>query len=237
MSTQSENITDLAKALSKAQHDLGAAKKDGVNPHFKSSYATLQSVWESAKAVLSPNGLSISQTFEPSDGRLLNITTTMLHSSGQWIKGTLSIAPQQATPQGIGSAITYGRRYALAAILGIVADEDDDGNEGSGLETRSAKTQGNGPAERFIEPSKQASVPRDPVPSGSGSDWRECPVPKFVKKGMYSTVGDMPESDRSWWQANYVPKSFKGSISQGDVDFKDALDAWKAEVDLDETPF
>lgn len=236
MSTQSENITDLAKALAKAQHDLGAAKKDGVNPHFKSSYATLQSVWESAKAVLSPNGLSISQTFEPSDGRLLNITTTMLHSSGQWIKGTLSIAPQQATPQGIGSAITYGRRYALAAILGIVADEDDDGNEGSGLDPRSAKTQGNGPTERFSEPPKQASVPRDPVPSGSGADWRECPVPKFLKK-PYATVGEMPESDLMYWQANFTPKLFRGALNQGDVDFKDSLDAWKAEMDNDQPPF
>jgi len=129
---QSTEIAQLAAALVKAQAALKPASKDGTNPHFKSSYATLQSVWDAARAVLTPNGLSVVQAFNESpSGETLNITTTLLHSSGQWMAGTLTLKPTKADPQGMGSAITYGRRYALAAILGIVADEDDDGNAAS----------------------------------------------------------------------------------------------------------
>ena len=128
---QSDQLDQLAPALAAAQASLHAAKKDKENPHFRSQYATLQSIWDAAREVLAPNGLSVIQTFEKTDGRLMDIRTTLLHKSGQWIAGVLSLAPQQANPQGIGSAITYGRRYALAAILGIVADEDDDGNQAS----------------------------------------------------------------------------------------------------------
>lgn len=217
--SQSPNINELAKALAAAQASLNAAKKDGVNPHFKSQYATLQSVWDCAREVLAPNGLSVVQTFEATDGAHMNITTTMLHTSGQWISGTLSMIPQQSTPQGIGSAITYGRRYALAAILGIVADEDDDGEAASTPH----------PLMRAMVPSKPApaapakpaaQVPRE---TNTGASWKECPVPKFVKKGQFQFLGDMPEKDILWWAANFTPKEFRGAIQQADVDFREAL--------------
>jgi hypothetical protein len=128
---QSQEIKDLAAALVKAQANLKPASKDGTNPHFRSSYATLQSVWDAARLVLSPNGLSIVQSFEAGDGDTVSVTTTLLHTSGQFIGGTLTLKPTKADPQGLGSAITYARRYALSAILGIVADDDDDGNAAS----------------------------------------------------------------------------------------------------------
>lgn len=132
MSNQSDDIKQLAEALNKAQAKLRAAAKDGENPHFRSSYASLQSVWNAAREALTPHGLSVAQTFEKCEtGDVMHIVTTLMHTSGQWIRGTLSIHPSKADPQGIGSAITYGRRYALSAILGIVADDDDDGNEAS----------------------------------------------------------------------------------------------------------
>lgn len=109
---------------------MPTANKDGNNPHFKSKYATLQSVVETCKPVLKKHGLAITQTFEPScDG--ISIITTLVHESGQYISGSLFLKPAKNDPQGYGSAITYGRRYAWAAILGMVADEDDDGNEAS----------------------------------------------------------------------------------------------------------
>lgn len=128
---QSAEIKDLATALAKAQEKLKPATKDGENPHFKSQYATLQSVWNAARAALTPNGLSVCQTFSETDGSSMAITTTLMHTSGQWISGTLTIRPTKADPQGIGSAVSYGRRYSLASIVGIVADEDDDGNAAS----------------------------------------------------------------------------------------------------------
>lgn len=117
-------------ALVKAQSEMPTANKDGNNPHFKSKYATLQSVVETCKPILTKHGLAITQTFEPScDG--VSIITTLVHESGQYISGSLFLKPAKNDPQGYGSAITYGRRYAWAAILGMVADEDDDGNEAS----------------------------------------------------------------------------------------------------------
>jgi hypothetical protein len=128
---KSDALDQLGAALAKAQAKLKPASKDGTNPHFKSSYATLGSIWDAAREVLSPNGLSVIQSFEATEGDTVAITTTLLHTSGQFMGGTLTLRPTKADPQGLGSAITYGRRYALAAILGIVADEDDDGNAAS----------------------------------------------------------------------------------------------------------
>ena len=132
----SENITELAKALHKAQGELEFAKKDAVNPHFNSRYADLWRIWQVAKAPLQNNGLVVTQTFDwpantERNGETVTIVTTLLHVSGQWIESNLTLKPTKPDPQGIGSAITYGKRYSLSSILGIVADEDDDGNQAS----------------------------------------------------------------------------------------------------------
>lgn len=123
---KSESIVELSIALAKAQAELPAAPKDKVNPHFRSRYTDINTLIETARPVLAKHGLSVVQTFEPSDSGLL-ITTTLLHLSGQYIGGTMALPLEKNTPQGIGSAATYGRRYGLAAILGMVSDEDDDG--------------------------------------------------------------------------------------------------------------
>lgn len=128
---QSEQINELATALHKAQGELEFAKKDAVNPHFNSRYADLWRIWQAAKPVLVNNKLSVVQGFEPSDGETVTIVTTLVHVSGQWMRSSLTLKPTKPDPQGIGSAITYGRRYGLSSILGIVADEDDDGNGAS----------------------------------------------------------------------------------------------------------
>lgn len=127
---QSDELKDLAAALSKAQGEIKAAVKDTTNPHYKSKYADLSSVWEACRAQLSKNGLSVTQGFSHDSGHTL-IITTLLHSSGQWIRSILPVDPQQKTPQGMGSAITYMRRYALSAIVGVAPDDDDDGNAAS----------------------------------------------------------------------------------------------------------
>ena len=121
---KSETIGELAKALAMVQGKIGGAKKDATNPFFKMSYATLASVWDACRELLSSNGLSVVQTFTPDNGEIV-IDTTLLHSSGEWITGSLSITPTRNDPQGAGSAITYGRRYALAAIVGISPEDDD----------------------------------------------------------------------------------------------------------------
>ena len=127
--THSEQIKDIATALAKAQAEIEGAKKDSTNPHFKSSYADLASVWDACRKALTGNGLSVVQGPVSDEGRV-GVTTMLMHSSGQWLESTFFMRPTKDDPQGAGSALTYARRYALAAMVGV-APEDDDGNAAS----------------------------------------------------------------------------------------------------------
>jgi hypothetical protein len=124
----SEHIDQLLTALAKAQGKITPALKDKTNPFFKSSYADLSSVWNACRQQLSENGLSVMQTVGTSQTGGMMLVTTLGHSSGQWMRSEMPIILQKQDPQALGSAITYYRRYSLAAIVGVVADEDDDGN-------------------------------------------------------------------------------------------------------------
>lgn len=123
----SEAINDLAAALAQAQGEIKGAIKDSANPFFKSSYADLASVWEAIRAPFSENGLSVIQATEPTDGEEVIVTTRVMHASGQWYEFTTTIPVSKADAQGYGSALTYARRYGLAAATGV-AQIDDDGN-------------------------------------------------------------------------------------------------------------
>lgn len=118
----------LAKAMAKAQSEMADAVKDGFNPHFKSKYATLASVREAVRKPLSDNALAVTQTFTPSENGTVTIVTTLMHESGESIASVLQLPVLKNDAQSFGSAISYGRRYSLAAICGIADDEDDDGN-------------------------------------------------------------------------------------------------------------
>lgn len=126
---KSEQINELAAALAKAQGQIEGAKKSSSNPFFKSKYADLAECWNTCREALTANGISVIQMPEEinENGRL-NITTMLAHSSGQYIFSTLTMTVTKLDPQAIGSAITYGRRYALAAMVGL-AQEDDDGEK------------------------------------------------------------------------------------------------------------
>lgn len=121
---KSSEINELASALSKAQSEIIGAKADSKNPFFKSSYADLASVWEAIRGPLTKNGLSISQV-PVQIGDIAGIRTFLMHSSGQWIAGDLIIKPMKMDPQSTGSAISYARRYALAAMVGVAQIDDD----------------------------------------------------------------------------------------------------------------
>lgn len=133
---QSEQINELATALAAFQGAVEAVTKEDTNPFFKSKYAGLPAVVKAAAPHLAKHGLSVTQTlgcYEYADeGRRVQIndtlTTMVMHSSGQWISDTTVMHLVKEDPQGHGSAVTYMRRYAYMAVLGLVADEDDDGN-------------------------------------------------------------------------------------------------------------
>lgn len=120
----------LALALSKAQGEIEAAAKDGTNPHFKSTYATLASIWAACRAALSKNEIAVIQApvLDEKGGQLI-LRTTLMHSSGEQWHGVMPVqAAQNATAQQMGSALTYARRYSLASMVGVAPDDDDDGN-------------------------------------------------------------------------------------------------------------
>lgn len=121
----SENINEIGAALAKAQGVIENATKDKANPFFKSTYADLASVWGACRAALSSNGLSVVQTPEQSEKGVI-VSTMLLHSSGQWIKGSYLMPVSKLDAQSIGSAITYARRYALAALVGVAPEDDDE---------------------------------------------------------------------------------------------------------------
>lgn len=129
---KSEQINELALALSKAQLMIKGAVEDATNPHFRSNYASLKSYIDSAKEALSKNGLSITQLILDSDYEGMNsisVETVLMHSSGQWISSIFSMPVSKLDAQGVGSAITYARRYSFASTVGIAPMEDDDGNK------------------------------------------------------------------------------------------------------------
>lgn len=125
---QSESLGKLAEALAKAQSTMEEAKEDSKNPFFKSNYADLTSVWRACRKSLTSNGLSVVQTTDMKDDKI-TVVTTLIHSSGEWMRGCLPLVLTKNDPQTMGSALTYARRYALAAIVGVCKEGEDDDAE------------------------------------------------------------------------------------------------------------
>ena len=157
---QSETIGALAAALAKAQGAIKPAPMDRDNPFFKSKYATLTSLWESARAALTANGLAVTQATDfDNDGKVV-LVTTLMHSSGEWIGSVYPVDPVDRKPQSLGSAITYARRYAFGALVGLSSDDDDDGNAGNGAQQS---------ATNAAQPSRKKEAPpqSNPAPAAT----------------------------------------------------------------------
>lgn len=136
-----QSLKNIIGALVAFQGALVPPKKETDNPFFKSKYADLAGVWESCRPLMMANGLALVQS--PSTaGNVVTVTGTLYHTSGESITSILSGTAKDTTPQAIGSAITYFRRYQMCAVLGVAA-EDDDGAAASGTDTNwpKAKTQ------------------------------------------------------------------------------------------------
>lgn len=134
----SPTIGLIAKALATAQAEIENVGKDAVNTQFakpdtkgplRPSYATLAAVLDVCRPVLAKNGIALIQS-PGNDGEAVTLTTTLAHESGEWFQSTVGVIPGKRDAQGLGSALTYLRRYSLSAICGV-AQEDDDGNAAS----------------------------------------------------------------------------------------------------------
>lgn len=152
----SESLAAIGAALAAAQAEMQSVAKDSTNPHFKSKFASLDTIIESMRPVLALHGLCISQSAEPRDGNAIVVETMVLHKSGEWLSNSVLVPLAKVDPQGAGAALTYGRRFGLSAVLCVATDEDDDGNTASRPAARRAER----PPVRPTA-STEASAPKD----------------------------------------------------------------------------
>lgn len=123
----SASIATLAPALVAALAEIGGVSKGKTNPHFKSKYATLESVIEASKGILANHGIALMQFPSAFNGGAMSLDTVLLHESGEWLSGeeAFGVATGKQDPQAVGSALTYARRYAQMAVLNMPAVDDD----------------------------------------------------------------------------------------------------------------
>ncbi len=184
---QSPTLGKLAEALAKAQAVIEDATKDRTNPFFNRTYATLSSVWDACRKPLTDNGLAVVQQVNRS-GAEVSVRTLLIHTSGEWVASVTTLPVKEQTAQGYGSAITYGRRYGLAAIVGVAPDEDDDGN------TATKGDEPSGP----IKPPQQKSPPPSPAqPLPPGRQLTGVKVPASFKNSGGKDLAEIEAKELS----------------------------------------
>jgi hypothetical protein len=202
---KSESITNLAKALTAFQKEIKNPANTAVNPHFKSKYAPLNEILNEVRPVLAKHGLSVLQS--PSgDGDKIVITTMLMHETGEWIEACpLVLKADKATAQGAGSAITYGRRYSLASVLGISSEDDDDGN---GAEPK--------PKSRFEPPAQPAKTP-PPDPMQGVVTLKLATEPQRKKLFAMSKKAGMEQSDLKLLVEQATGKTSTAGLTEGEI--------------------
>lgn len=185
---KSESIKELASALTKAQGEMPAVKFNSTNPFLKNKYADLGAIIAAAKPVLAKHGLAVSQLSTSDDDRI-GVETVLMHQSGEFIASSLSmeIADEKgkSSAQVAGSIITYLRRYALASILGMYADEDGDGNapEQANPNRRRTATPRPDEPDRPLTPNEIAAAVQDTRPA-NGDKWARPMKPEVLKEAL-----------------------------------------------------
>ena len=133
---KSDEINEIVKALAKVQSEIQNPKKDANNPFFKSKYSTLDNVIDAYKDLCSKNDLIVLENpvskVDENGKVLVGIEVQIMHASGQFLSfDPYLLSPVKNDPQGIGSGVTYARRYTLSSVFNIASEEDDDGNSAS----------------------------------------------------------------------------------------------------------
>lgn len=174
---KSESINELAAALVLAQPLVETAKLNSKNPAFSGSrYADLGAVWEAVQGALIANGLAITQFPSETVTGHPALLTMLVHKSGQWISATYPLVCVKQDPQGYGSALTYAKRYGIAAVMGVVADDDDDGN----LASSKPKAAPNKPNVTMTAGPQQANNTVQTAATGSPSNGKMTPAEEWA---------------------------------------------------------
>lgn len=168
---RSEQVNELVTALAKAQLEFLPIEKEVENPFYKRKYADLSAIIAATRPSLNKNGLVVVQSVRCLvDLAVTEVETTLLHSSGQYISEVLQLQAGQGNrfdPQTIGSSQTYGRRYAMQAILGVAAEPDDDANALSSGSKDAAKEVGERKVAAMKQRVAQQASEKEPEPSGA----------------------------------------------------------------------
>lgn len=219
---KSENIAELAAALVLAQPKIETAKMDTVNPFFKSKYADLGSVWDAVRGALVACDLAVSQLPDQDANGHPALTTMLIHKSGQWISATYPLIVTKGDPQTYGSALTYARRYGLSAVLGVVADDDDDGNAASKPQKTSQT-----PAPKPSDPKSQpAKSPATRAPRMTADEWTMEQL-SFIRKANWT--------DLHAWEVKSKPALERLLASNPDL-HRDIMDTKAARLAAIQTP-
>lgn len=183
---QSEDIKDLVAALAKAQGIMKPAVFNRINPHYKNKYADFTSCMDACRLPLSDNGLAAIQYCETIDGKL-NLVTMLAHVSGQWMKSEFPLISAKMDSQGIGSAMTYAKRYSLCGMVGIVADEegDDDGESAVGR-GKQEEAQRQPPRPPINQQNYSMAAPKISNQQVNAIKTLECKLDKDSKGKLYS---------------------------------------------------
>jgi hypothetical protein len=236
---QSEKVDLVSKALIQAWDKIKTAKKHAENPFFHSKYADLGAVVEACKGALISSDLVPSQSTTLIEGKIV-LVTTLYHSSGQWLRGYLSVNPVKNDPQAIGSALTYARRYALSAMVGLTTEEDDDGESAMGRvpQRQSYKEKPDPrdeipfeeavPAESSHTTYGNAEKSNGNAPT-SDSDWRGVQIHFGKNKGH--RLGTLDPKSLSWYITKWEPRPYNGKISEQDTKLREALDLAATDVE------
>lgn len=210
----------IATALAKAQGEIKNASKDAANEAFKregkaSKYATLAAIWDACRPALSKHEIAVVQVPRITENGMI-IHTMLMHSSGERLTGDFPIAvPATATPQQIGSAVTYARKYSLASMVGVAPDDDDDGN--AATETAGGPTQ------------NKAKPPAVPAKKDEGSFWKQerlmVPVnPKFPLKADNSYSDEALEHWEKTFMQGISAAPNRASLAQYQADNQPIID-------------
>lgn len=189
-SARSASINKLAEALAKAQSKFTSAPKNKINPHLKSKYADLASVLDTVREPLASNDLAFVQVVE-TDGAKIICYTDLMHVSDQWVRGKLVLHSAQTAIQQIGAAITYAKRYALSAMLGIASDEEDDGEAEQAATAKKTETNG-----KYKQISVSEPVPVAPKAAAKAAAKAEAKAAKSPEQAFVDkTQGIFPGSE------------------------------------------
>lgn len=206
----SENINEIAKALSSAQGEMKPAQKNASNPFLKSKYADLASVIDCSREVLTAHGIAVSQGVENEEGKVA-VTTRLMHTSGQWIESSVSAQPKGQDPQAVGSVITYLRRYGYTGLVGIATEDDDGhaGTSGNAQQRQSNKSRNSQPSQ--ANSSSTTPPPETPISENTrkrihalgtkvyGDDWddRRHELIKVITKGRTQSSNEITADEAS----------------------------------------